>query len=138
LEVKNLMASCGISKQLQASQELLASATYLADIVPVCLDVGLDIADDAQQTLAEVLWDQGEHSTSVRMLQQLATRSSTVDNASHCPRAVVLAHLVRNLCWHLFLNSMMLIDYRDTMLPKHASSSLRTSSTIIFDLPWKS
>ena len=98
LEVKNLIASCGISRQLQASQELLASATYLADIVPVCLDVGLDIADDAQQTLAEVLWDQGEHSTSVRMLQQLAARSSTDDSASHYPKAVVLAHLVRYLC----------------------------------------
>jgi len=102
LEVKNLIASCGISRQLQASQELLASATYLADIVPVCLDVGLDVADDAQQTLAEVLWDQGEHSTSIRMLQQLAARSSTIDNAAHCPRAVVLAHLVRFLSCALF------------------------------------
>lgn len=97
LEVKNLIASCGISRQLQSSQELLASATYLADIVPVCRDVGLDVADDAQQTLAEVLWDQGEHSTSIHMLQQLAARSSAVDNAPHYPRAVVLAHLVHYL-----------------------------------------
>ena len=93
--MKNLIASCGISRQLQASQELLASVTYLADIVHVCLDVGLDVADDAQQTLAEVLWDQGEHSTSIRMLQQLATRSSTVENAAHYPRAIVLTRLVR-------------------------------------------
>jgi ataxia telangiectasia mutated family protein len=94
LEVRNIIAACGVARQLQASQELLASATYLSDIVPACEAVGVDIAEEAQHMMAEVLWAQGEKSASVRMLQKLAgSYESSGDNASS--RASLLAQLVR-------------------------------------------
>lgn len=92
MEVKNIMIACSVAKQLQTSQELLASATYLSDIVPRCQSVGVDVAEEAQHLMAEVLWDQGEKSTAIRMLQQLANNYSPVDNASG--KASLLAQLV--------------------------------------------
>jgi ataxia telangiectasia mutated family protein len=92
-EVRNIIESCKLSKQLQASQELLASATYLSDIVPVCESVGLNVAEEAQHLMAEVLWDQGEKPTSIRMLQQIANSyPDGVDNISG--KASLLAQLV--------------------------------------------
>jgi len=94
LEVENISISCRVSRQLEASQELLASATYLSDIVPVCEKVGLDIAEEAERTMAEVLWDQGEKSASIHTLQKLTSasrRNGDIDPS----RAMLLAQLVR-------------------------------------------
>ena len=93
LEVENISISCRVSKQLEASQELLASATYLSDIVSVCDTVGLNITADAERTMAEVLWDQGEKSASIHTLQKLMNaprRNGDIDPS----RAMLLAQLV--------------------------------------------
>lgn len=78
------------------------SATYLSDIVPVCESAGLHVAEEAQQLMAEVLWDQGEKSTSIRMLQQVA--NAYPDSATKTSgKAILLAQLVSISLLHLLM-----------------------------------
>ncbi|KAL0263600.1 Serine/threonine-protein kinase tel1 [Diplodia seriata] len=70
-EADALINGSGVYRRHHALQELLASATYLADIVPSCREVGYEIGTGAKYEVARVLWDQGEKNTSIRMLQQL-------------------------------------------------------------------
>jgi ataxia telangiectasia mutated family protein len=97
VEVKALISSCTISRQLNALQESLATATYLSDLVPVCKEIGLDIEAEAQSEVADVLWDQGEHSTSIRMLRQLAEHAYPKTEKNGNARSKVLAKLVSPL-----------------------------------------
>lgn len=76
-EANGLINSANIYRRHGALQELLASATYLADIVPTCREVGFDVEDGAKYQVARVLWDQGETNTSIRMLQQLENETRT-------------------------------------------------------------
>ncbi|KAB2581050.1 Serine/threonine-protein kinase tel1 [Lasiodiplodia theobromae] len=70
-EADALINGSEVYRKHGALQELLASATYLADIVPNCREVGYEIGNGAKYQVARVLWDQGEKNTSIRMLQQL-------------------------------------------------------------------
>ncbi|KAL1646059.1 Serine/threonine-protein kinase tel1 [Diplodia intermedia] len=70
-EADALITGSDVYRRHHALQELLASATYLADIVPSCREVGYEIGNGAKYQVARVLWDQGEKNTSIRMLQQL-------------------------------------------------------------------
>jgi serine-protein kinase ATM len=71
IEVEALLSSCNISRKHSSLQDSLATATYLSDLSDVCSRVGLDIEASAQNEVADALWDQGEHSTSIRMLRRL-------------------------------------------------------------------
>lgn len=94
LEVEALLSSSSISRRHGAIQESLASVTYLTDIVPRCKSAGLDIEVAAQHEVANVLWEQGETDTSIRMRQNLINHASFDSQNVELSLPVLLAKLV--------------------------------------------
>jgi ataxia telangiectasia mutated family protein len=94
VEVEALVSSCTISRQQNALQESLATATYLSDLVPTCHQIGLDIETVALSEVADVLWDQGEQSTSIRMLRRLTEQVHPKMEGNGIQRSKMLAKLV--------------------------------------------
>jgi len=76
---------------LQAS---LKSAILLSKLIQPCAQLGLTIDAAATFDLANVLWDQGEMTTSIRMLQQLNGQIELHGQSIPVNRAEVLASLV--------------------------------------------
>lgn len=94
MEVEALVSSSSISRRHGAIQESLASVTYLSDIVPKCKSIGLDIEAMAQHEVANVLWEQGETDTSIRMRQNLIDHASFDSQSVELSLSVLLARLV--------------------------------------------
>jgi ataxia telangiectasia mutated family protein len=94
MEVEALVSSSSISRRHGAIQESLASVTYLSDIVPRCKSAGLDIEATAQHEVANVLWEQGETDTSIRMRQNLINYASFDSQSVELSLPVLLAKLV--------------------------------------------
>lgn len=93
-EVKVIRESLRIGRENEALQASLKSAILLSNLVEPCADVGVNISAAAKYDLANVLWDQGEMTTSIRMLQQLREHSDLHKQAIPVSRAEVLANLV--------------------------------------------
>jgi ataxia telangiectasia mutated family protein len=100
VEVEALVSSCTISRQQNALQESLATATYLSDLVPICQQIGLDIETLALNEVADVLWDQGEQSTSIRMLRRLTERVHPKAEGNGIQQSKMLAKLVSHHLWN--------------------------------------
>lgn len=94
-EVKVIRESLKISREHEALQASLKSAILLSKLVEPCAEVGVNISAAAKYDLANVLWDQGEMTTSIRMLQQLREHNDLHKQAIPVSRAEVLANLVR-------------------------------------------
>lgn len=75
-EVKSLLSSAGIYRFHQANQESLGIATVLADMVETCKGLKIHVDAAVGIEVANSLWDQGEMSTSIRMLQEIERQSS--------------------------------------------------------------
>lgn len=94
IEVEALLSSCNISRKHSSLQDSLATATYLSDLAPICSQIGLDIEVAAQNEVADALWDQGEHSTSIRMLRRLTEMPRSKKESDQSHRSRLLAKLV--------------------------------------------
>lgn len=94
VEVETLLSSCNMSRKHSSLQDSLATATYLSDLTISCSRIGLDIKAAAQNEVADALWDQGEHSTSIRMLRRLTELPRSKDESSQSHRSKLLAKLV--------------------------------------------
>lgn len=94
-EVKVIRESLRIGREHDALQASLKSAILLSNLVEPCEELGVNISAAANNDLANVLWDQGEMTTSIRMLQQLRDRNDLHKQAIPVSRAEVLANLVR-------------------------------------------
>jgi len=116
MEVEALVASSSISRRHGAIEESLASVTYLSDIVPKCKSTGLDIEGTAQHEVANVLWEQGETDTSIRMRQDLIDHASFGPQSADLSLPVLLAKVVR-----------ILSDETRQVLTEAGSSSCRGS-----------
>ncbi|KAH8705423.1 putative phosphotidylinositol kinase Tel1 [Talaromyces proteolyticus] len=92
-EVKSLRETFKISRDLEGSQESLKAAISLSKQVESCAGLGLNIEGAAKFDLANVLWDQGEMTTSIRMLQQLNEQGDLHKQTLTVSRAEVLASL---------------------------------------------
>lgn len=101
MEVEALVSSSAICRRHGALQESLASVTYLSDIVQQCKSVGLDIEATAQHEVANVLWEQGEAGTSIKMRQHLIAHASFDSQDSDISLPVLLAKLVSILSHQL-------------------------------------
>lgn len=99
IEVEALLSSCHMSRKHNSLQGSLATATYLSDLSELCSRVGLDIQAAAHNEVADALWDQGEYSTSIRMLRRLAdlpaVKLENVSGPAH--RATLLVKLVSRI-----------------------------------------
>ena len=71
LESHVLLASSHMSRTHGAIQNALSTVTYLTELVKPCREVGVDISAVVRLASANVLWDQGEMTASIRMLQDL-------------------------------------------------------------------
>ncbi|KAE9972679.1 hypothetical protein EG327_009430 [Venturia inaequalis] len=82
-------------KDARSVEGSLATVTYLSDLSELCSRVGLNIQAAAQNEVADALWDQGEYSTSIRMLRRLANMpAAQLENATgSAHRATLLAKL---------------------------------------------
>lgn len=68
-EVEALLAESRFAREHSHLQEALAATTTLSNMVPLCDSVNLAIAGVVKSETASVLWDAGETSASVKMLQ---------------------------------------------------------------------
>ena len=104
IESRVLLVSSGLSRRHAALQSGLTSATYLTQLVRPCKDVGVNIDVAVSYEGSNVLWDQGEMSASIRMLQDLVHLPDTRKQDIHVGRPELLAKLVGNGCstsWHI-------------------------------------
>ena len=95
IEVRALLASSNMSRHHEALQNTLATATYLNQLIKPCEEVGVNIKAAVQLESANVLWDQGEMTASIRMLQDLQTNLDPSSNFIHVGKPKLLAKLVR-------------------------------------------
>lgn len=94
LEVKVFRESLKICRDHEVPQASLKSAISFSKLAQPCASLGINIDAAAKFDLANVLWDQGEMTTSIRMLQQLNEQNDLHKQAIPVSRAEVLASLV--------------------------------------------
>lgn len=97
IEVKSLLKSSALYRTHNAPQEALAIVTHLSNMVKPCHDLGLRVGPVVTNEIAAVLWDQGEISSSFRMLQELRKNNNLDDSTFPLGRAGLLARLVSRL-----------------------------------------
>ncbi|OJD11921.1 hypothetical protein AJ78_07406 [Emergomyces pasteurianus Ep9510] len=93
LEVKAIRASLRISREHDEHQASLKSAISLSKLIKPCADLGVFIDAAATFDLANVLWDQGEMTTSIQMLKQLNEQNDLQKQSIPVNKAEVLASL---------------------------------------------
>ena len=93
-EVKMIRASQQVASRQDAAQFSLNRALHLARLADMPSSAGLHIGSLAQHGLAKVLWDQGDTTTSINMLRQLADRGDIQKGAILIGRSELLADLV--------------------------------------------
>ncbi|KAI0552937.1 phosphatidylinositol 3 [Xylaria curta] len=71
VQAKSMLLSSNIHRYHQAFQESLNIATSLTHLVQPSADLGLNIDSAARVEVANSLWDHGEMTSSIRMLQQI-------------------------------------------------------------------
>src|SRR5277367_1250698 len=75
VEVQTTLLSSSLSRAHGQLQESLTSATYLTSLIEPCQALGLNIEAAAQLEAANALWEQGEMTSSIGMLQALEKNS---------------------------------------------------------------
>lgn len=93
-EARALISVCELARSHNALQHALSASTHLNGVASQCQEVNLDISAVAALQTANVLWDQGEKITSIRMLQSLV--SSEV-NIMRQDISIALAELLTTL-----------------------------------------
>ncbi|XXH05131.1 hypothetical protein Hte_011555 [Hypoxylon texense] len=69
--IKSMLLSSGLYRYHRATQESLNIATSLTDLVPSSAELGLHLDSIAKIEAAGSLWDHGEMTSSIRMLQSV-------------------------------------------------------------------
>ncbi|CAI7585737.1 unnamed protein product [Penicillium glandicola] len=93
LEAKVIRQSLEITRTHGISQASLKSAMNLSKLAEPCSALGINIDAAAKFDLANVLWDQGEMTASIRMLQQLKGQNDLHKQAIPLSRAELLVTL---------------------------------------------
>ncbi len=95
IEVNALLESSRMCRNHGALQNSLTAATYLSNLIEPCEMLGLTITAAVQSEAASVLWDQGEMTASIRILQSLNTSIDLSKQSVHLGKSGLLAKLVR-------------------------------------------
>lgn len=93
-EMRNLLASSKMSRTHGALQNALGMITYMAQLVEPSREAGVDVTAAVQYESANVLWDQGEMTASIAMLQDLEARFDMHTQAIQIGKPQLLATLV--------------------------------------------
>ena len=94
LHILALLNSTRISRSHGDLQNSLMTATYLSDLVPSTNALGIKVEAAVEYEAARVLWDQGEMSASIKMLQLLDTSIDLRKQSIHVGKPELLARLV--------------------------------------------
>ena len=94
-EVQALLQSSQLSRSHEALPNALATATYLNHLIDPCYKAGVYIEAAARYESAQVLWQEGEMSSSIRILQELCDNASQKSQVHNAPTPDLLATLVR-------------------------------------------
>ncbi|KAL6853146.1 hypothetical protein J3F83DRAFT_756354 [Trichoderma novae-zelandiae] len=82
MEIKSMLLASGIYRYHQATQESLNLSTALSDLIKPCEDLGVHVDVAIKIEVANSLWDHGEMSSSIKMLQGIdnvtALRKQTI------------------------------------------------------------
>lgn len=104
LESHLLLESSHMSRAHGAIQNALSTVTYLTELVTPCKEVGVDIGAVVRLASANVLWDQGEMTASIRILQDLQVSLESRGQLIEVSKPELLAKLVSTemiRCFHL-------------------------------------
>ncbi|KAE8360415.1 Serine/threonine-protein kinase tel1 [Aspergillus caelatus] len=93
LEVKAIRQSLHITRTQGIQQASLKSAVCLSKLAHQCSTLGINIEGAAKFDLANVLWDQGEMTASIRMLHQLKDQNDLHKQVIPISRAELLVTL---------------------------------------------
>lgn len=69
MEIKSMLLASSIYRYHQATQESLNISTALSDLIKPCEDLGVHVDVAIKIEVANSLWDHGEMSSSIKMLQ---------------------------------------------------------------------
>lgn len=117
LESHLLLESSNMSRAHGAIQEALSTVTYLTELVKPCKEVGIDISAVVRLASANVLWDQGEMTASIRMLQDLQGLPDSNAQLIEVSKPELLAKLVSNKLL-AFLEHRVITEDRDIRCQK--------------------
>ncbi|KAM3511035.1 hypothetical protein MY11210_005312 [Beauveria gryllotalpidicola] len=92
-EVESLLLSSGLYRFHEATQESLNIATSLSNLVPFCRNLDLHVDASVNIEVANSLWDQGEMSTAIQMLQAIDKTSALNRQAIPVTKADLLAKI---------------------------------------------
>ena len=96
-QAKSLISFCELARSHKVLQHALSASTHLNKIVDLCAEVALDISAATTLQTANVLWDQGEATSSIRLLQGLENANLNVIRQDiSVGRTELLATLVRS------------------------------------------
>ncbi|KAH8427206.1 DNA-binding protein kinase TEL1 [Aspergillus melleus] len=93
LEVNVIRQSLNTTRNHGIAQASLKSAVCLSKLADHCTSLGINVEGAAKFDLANVLWDQGEMTASIRMLQQLNEQNDLHKQAVPLSRADLLVTL---------------------------------------------
>lgn len=92
-EVESLLLASGLYRFHEATQESLNIATSLSNLISTCREMDLHIDAAVNIEVANSLWDHGEMSTAIRMLQAIDKDSALNKQAIPVSRADLLANI---------------------------------------------
>ena len=100
LEIQAVISNSTMSRKHGLMQRSMAATAYLSALLPSCAATDLRVDAVGQHESANILWEQNEMSTSVKILQKLSKRQDLDDQAISVGRAGILAQLVSGEIYH--------------------------------------
>ncbi|KAI9790800.1 MAG: Serine/threonine-protein kinase tel1 [Peltula sp. TS41687] len=97
MEIRSVVESSRMSRNHEALQSALKSAMYLSNLIEPSRRLGIEIEAVARFEAAGVLWDQGEMTASIRMLQRLRGALDPSQQTMRIGSAELLAKLGRQV-----------------------------------------
>ncbi|PFH63237.1 hypothetical protein XA68_15871 [Ophiocordyceps unilateralis] len=93
MQAETMLLASGIYRYHQATQESLNISTALNMLIPVCEELGLHVDAAVKMEVASSLWDHGEMSSSIRMLQGIDKDSSLGKQTIRVSRSELLSKI---------------------------------------------
>ncbi|KAL9090337.1 MAG: hypothetical protein Q9165_005371 [Trypethelium subeluteriae] len=93
IELEALLASSAISREHDAFQDSLSATTHLMNLTDECQKCGIEVGAARTIELANVLWDQGEMMSSIKLLKSLQRESNLGHQDIPVSKASLLAQL---------------------------------------------
>ena len=128
VEIEALLASSSISRAHGALQDSLSTTTHMINLMGECRENGVEVEAATTMELANVLWDQGEMMSSIKLLKGLQAESQIEDQDIPVSTASLLTQLVSA---HFFDQAFDTNVIRVNILLKLALNNQKKSSSPI-------